>query len=99
MGRGGGQGISSDDPSSNPAEIFSFYSVNCLKKNKNKQNEAANGPFKKYFLDKTWIGSSHWTLNIIALRHAQAQHQSYITILIDLIDTTTIRILNLLFNF
>ena len=37
LDRGGDQVVSvdafySDDPSSNPAEVFSFYSVNCLKR-------------------------------------------------------------------
>ena len=56
LGRGGYQVISvltfySDDPSSNPAVIYSFYYVNCLKKDENKQKEAGNGPFlKKLFL-------------------------------------------------
>ena len=27
-------GFNSDDPSSNPAEVYSFYSVNCLKRTK-----------------------------------------------------------------
>ena len=39
MGRDGGQVVSvlafySDDPSSNPAEVYSFYSVNCSKRTK-----------------------------------------------------------------
>ena len=39
MGSGGGRVVSvlafySDDTSSNPAEVYSFYSVNCLKRTK-----------------------------------------------------------------
>ena len=38
----------SDDPSSNPAGVYSFYSVKCLKKNENKRKkEAADGSFYK----------------------------------------------------
>ena len=42
----------SDDPSSNPAEVYSFYSVDCLKRTKNNQKEAGDGPFFK----KTVLG-------------------------------------------
>ena len=49
-GRGGGQVVSvlalySNDPSSNPAEAYSFYSKICVWKNENKQKEAGVGPF------------------------------------------------------
>ena len=37
----------SDDPSLNSAEVYSFYSVNCLKRTKIKQKEAENGTFFK----------------------------------------------------
>ena len=37
----------SDDPSSNPAEVYSFYSVNCLKRKKINAKEAVDGPFFK----------------------------------------------------
>ena len=42
MGRGGGYMVSmiafySNDPSSNPVGVFSFYSLKLLEKNKNKQ--------------------------------------------------------------
>ena len=50
MGRGGGQVVSmfafcSDDPSSNPAEVYNFSVQIVVKKNKNKQKDAAVGPF------------------------------------------------------
>ena len=46
MGSGGGQVVSvltfySDDPSSNPVEVYNKL----LEKNKNKQKEVADGPF------------------------------------------------------
>ena len=49
MGRGDGQVVSvfafySDDPSSNPAEDFSFFCNIVFEKNKNKQKGAAVGP-------------------------------------------------------
>ena len=37
----------SNDPSSNPAEVYSFYSVKLFEKDENKQEEAENGPFFK----------------------------------------------------
>ena len=51
-GSGGGQVVSvlafySDDPSLNSAEVYSFYSVNCLKRTKIKQKEAEDGTFLK----------------------------------------------------
>ena len=36
----------SDDPSSNPAEDDSFYSLNCLKSTKINEKEAGDGPFR-----------------------------------------------------
>ena len=52
LGSGGGQVVSvlafySDHPSSNPTEAYNFSVKLCLKNNKNKQKEAAVGPFKK----------------------------------------------------
>ena len=49
MGSGGGKMVSmltiySDDPSSNPVEVNSFYSVNCLKITKINKNEAGDVP-------------------------------------------------------
>ena len=55
-GRGGGQVVSvlalySDDPSSNPAEVYSFSVILCLKRTKINKNEAGVGPpFKKNIL-------------------------------------------------
>ena len=51
-GSGGGQVVSvlafySDDPSLNPAEVYSFYSVNCLKRTKINEKEAGDGQYKK----------------------------------------------------
>ena len=50
MGRGGGQVVSvlafySDDPSSNPADAYSFSVQIVFEKNENKQKEAWVGPF------------------------------------------------------
>ena len=56
MGSGGSQVVSvltfnSDDPSSNPAEVYSFYSVYCLKRTKiNKKRPGMAHSFKKMFL-------------------------------------------------
>ena len=36
-----------DDPSSNPTDVYSFYVMFVFEKNKNKQREAAVGPFRK----------------------------------------------------
>ena len=36
----------SDDPSSNPTEDDSFYSLNCLKSTKINEKEAGDGPFR-----------------------------------------------------
>ena len=49
MGSGGGKMVSmltiySDDPSSNPVEVNSFYSVKCLKITKINKNEAGDVP-------------------------------------------------------
>ena len=49
-GRGGSQVVSvlafySDDPSSNPAEVYSFSVQFVLEKNENKQREAVVGTF------------------------------------------------------
>ena len=54
MGRGGGQVVSvlafySDDPSSNPADAYSFSVQIVFEKNENKQKEAWVGPFFKNF--------------------------------------------------
>ena len=49
VGRGGGQVVSmldfySDDPSSNPADVYSFFCKICVfGKNENKQKEASVG--------------------------------------------------------
>ena len=50
LGRGGGQVVSmlalySDDPSSNPAEVYNFSVKIVIEKNENKQKEAGVGPF------------------------------------------------------
>ena len=52
MGRGGGQVVSvlafySDDPSSNPAEVYNFSVKLLLKRTKINKKEAGVGPFKK----------------------------------------------------
>ena len=52
MSRGGGQVVSvlplySDDPSSNPAEVYSFSVKFVFEKNENKQKEVWVGPLKK----------------------------------------------------
>ena len=49
MGCGGGQVVSvlaffSDDPSSNPAEAYSFFCKIVFEKSENKQKEAGFGP-------------------------------------------------------
>ena len=49
LGRGGGQVVIvlafySDDPSSNPAEAYSFFCKIVFEKNENKQKEAGVGP-------------------------------------------------------
>ena len=49
MGRGGGQVVSVlafhfDDPSSNPAEAYSFFFKIVFENNENKQKEAGVGP-------------------------------------------------------
>ena len=61
MGRGGGQVVSvlafySDDPSSNPADAYSFSVQIVFEKNENKQKEAWVGPF---FLKKAGEGPTH----------------------------------------
>ena len=52
MGRGGGQVVSvlafsSDDPSSNPAEVYNFSVKLLLKRTKLNKKEAGVGPFLK----------------------------------------------------
>ena len=52
MGRGGGQVVSvityfSDDPSSDPGEVYSFYSVKCLKQTNVSEKEAGMAHLKK----------------------------------------------------
>ena len=52
MGRGGGQVVSvlaffSDDPSSNPSEVYNFSVKLLLKTTKINKKEARVGPFKK----------------------------------------------------
>ena len=37
----------SDDPDSNPPEVYSFYSVKLFEKNENKQKEHGKGKLKK----------------------------------------------------
>ena len=61
MGRGGGQVVRvlafhSDDPSSNPAEAYSFFFKIVFEKNENKQKEAGVGPifFKKINLKENY---------------------------------------------
>ena len=39
----------SNNPSSNPADAYSFSVKFVFEKNENKQNEAGVGPFKKYY--------------------------------------------------
>ena len=51
-GRGGGQVVSvlafySDDTSSNPAEVYSFSVILCLKRTKKNKKEAGFGPCLK----------------------------------------------------
>ena len=48
--------FNSDDPSSNPPEVCSFYSENCLKRTKIIKNEAWSGPIlnkKVFFFQKS----------------------------------------------
>ena len=58
MGRSGGQVVSeigfySDDPSSNPAEVYSFSVILCLKRTKINEKETGVGSlFKKYCSDE-----------------------------------------------
>ena len=52
LGRGGGQVVSvlafySDDPSSNPAEVYNFSVKIIIEKNENKQKRGRVGPFLK----------------------------------------------------
>ena len=42
----------SNDPNSNPAEVYNFSVKLNLEKNENKQKEAGVGPFKKNILAK-----------------------------------------------
>ena len=72
MGRGGGQVVSvlafySDDPSSNPAEVYNFSVKLLLKRTKINKKEAGVGPFKKnvYYCGYDTKGSSslHLSLN------------------------------------
>ena len=82
MGRGGGQVVSvlafySDDTSSNPAEVYSFSVILCLKRTKINKNEAGVGPpFKnKYFaillLQKPPIAQEKYNLEQF---HLQSVH-------------------------
>ena len=55
-GRGCGQVVSvlafySDDPSSNPAEAYSFSCKIVFEKNKNKQKESRVGIVQKFFFE------------------------------------------------
>ena len=57
MGRGGGQVVSmlafySDDPSSNPAEVYNFSVKLLLKRMKINKKEAGVGHFKKKIQNK-----------------------------------------------
>ena len=61
MGRGGGQVVSvlafySDDPSSNPAEVYNFSVKLLLKRTKINKKEAGVGPFLKHHL---FINTKH----------------------------------------
>ena len=52
LGRGGGQVVSvlalySDDPSSNPADVYSYSVKFVFEKNENKQKDAGVGPLFK----------------------------------------------------
>ena len=40
----------SNDTSLNPAEVYSFYSVNCLKRTNINKKEAGNGPFLMWII-------------------------------------------------
>ena len=61
MGRGGGQVVSvlaffSDDPSSNPSEVYNFSVKLLLKTTKINKKEARVGPFKKkYYKIALWF--------------------------------------------
>ena len=62
MGGGGGQVVSvlayySDNPSSDPADVYSFLLKFVFEKNKNKQKEAGVGPFVK-----KWVAGNHSSL-------------------------------------
>ena len=53
MGCGGGQVVSvlafySNNPSSNPAEAYSFSVILCLKRTEKNKKEAGVGPLKKW---------------------------------------------------
>ena len=60
MGCGGGQVVSvlafySDDPSSNPAEVYNFSVKLLLKRTKINKKEAGVGPFKKNILRHPFV--------------------------------------------
>ena len=65
MGRGCGQVVSVlafyfDDPSSNPADAYSFSVKSVYEKNGNKQKEAGVGPFKgKKGLTEKFLDLNH----------------------------------------
>ena len=69
QGRGGGQVVSvlafySDNPSSNPADAYSFSVQIVFEKNENKQKEAGVGPFLKKKKEKNiqrWRASYLWS--------------------------------------
>ena len=59
MGRGGGQVVSvfafySDDPSSNPADVYSFSVKFVFEKNENKQKEAGLAHFLRIIVLKVF---------------------------------------------
>ena len=67
LGRGGGQVVSvlafySDDPSSNPAEVYNFSVKLLLKRMKINKKEAGVGPFKKNLIWMVFPISNFWKL-------------------------------------
>ena len=67
-GRGGGQVVSvlafaSDDPSSNPANVYSFFCKICVWKEQNKK-DAGGGAFKK----KAYLEHYQTSLDVIMHR-------------------------------
>ena len=55
----------SDDPDSNPPEVYSFYSVKLFEKNENKQKRAREGQIKKKYNVKPHRGHTDtWNASV-----------------------------------